>query len=185
MLLERFEENHKKKFDFFYLPIDYNVREGRYRTIATSVTPSSTSSTPNSLRTFTASFIIAPGKSSTPTRSVKSAMQGSREQPNCSTTLSTLTCCSRRRSVIVLWSESSPWRITSKVLWTSRRRDRAVALRARRESRVATNTKNDRVFGLSGLSPKHNISVYRIKIRSLTRGNLNLNCFCFHVLWPS
>ena len=25
MLLERFEENHKKKFDFFYLPIDYNV----------------------------------------------------------------------------------------------------------------------------------------------------------------
>jgi hypothetical protein len=35
MLLERFEENHKKKFDFFYLPIDYNVRAGRSRTIAT------------------------------------------------------------------------------------------------------------------------------------------------------
>lgn len=25
MLLELFEKNHKKKFDFFYLPIDYNV----------------------------------------------------------------------------------------------------------------------------------------------------------------
>ncbi len=26
MLLELFEKNHKKKFDFFYLPIDYNVK---------------------------------------------------------------------------------------------------------------------------------------------------------------
>lgn len=26
MLLQLFEKNHKKKFDFFYLPIDYNVR---------------------------------------------------------------------------------------------------------------------------------------------------------------
>ena len=25
MLLEMFEKNHKKKIDFFYLPIDYNV----------------------------------------------------------------------------------------------------------------------------------------------------------------
>lgn len=25
MLLELFEQEHKKKFDFFYLPIDYNV----------------------------------------------------------------------------------------------------------------------------------------------------------------
>jgi len=32
MLLELFEKNHKKKFDFFYLPIDYNVSLVLYRT---------------------------------------------------------------------------------------------------------------------------------------------------------
>jgi hypothetical protein len=34
MLLKRFEVNHKKKFDFFYLPIDYNVNIFLHRIIA-------------------------------------------------------------------------------------------------------------------------------------------------------
>lgn len=34
MLLELFEKNHKKKFDFFYLPIDYNVIKYLFRIIA-------------------------------------------------------------------------------------------------------------------------------------------------------
>ena len=34
MLLELFEKNHKKKFDFFYLPIDYNVLIILFRIIA-------------------------------------------------------------------------------------------------------------------------------------------------------
>jgi hypothetical protein len=38
MLLDLFEKNHKKKFDFFYLPIDYNVPLYLFRTIATSAT---------------------------------------------------------------------------------------------------------------------------------------------------
>lgn len=40
MLLEQFEENHKKKFDFFYLPIDYNVTLLLLRTTVTLATPS-------------------------------------------------------------------------------------------------------------------------------------------------
>ena len=34
MLLDLFEKNHKKKFDFFYLPIDYTVNFNIFRTIA-------------------------------------------------------------------------------------------------------------------------------------------------------
>ena len=40
MLLRRIEGGHRRKFDFFYLPIDYNVRVRGLRTIATSATPS-------------------------------------------------------------------------------------------------------------------------------------------------
>lgn len=35
MLLKRFEQNHKKKFDFFYLPVDYTVIILLYRIIVT------------------------------------------------------------------------------------------------------------------------------------------------------
>ena len=40
MLLSQFEINHKKKFDFFYLPVDYSVPHLPYRTTATLATPS-------------------------------------------------------------------------------------------------------------------------------------------------
>lgn len=49
MLLELFEQNHNRRFDFFYLPIDYNVACPSIRITATWGTPSSTSSTPNLL----------------------------------------------------------------------------------------------------------------------------------------
>ena len=65
MLLELFEKNHKKKFDFFYLPIDYNVLLWPLRTTATWVTPSSTSSAPSSSLTSTASSTSASGTAST------------------------------------------------------------------------------------------------------------------------
>jgi len=40
MLLELFELNHKKKFDFFYLPIDYSVKRYAFRTTAMWAMPS-------------------------------------------------------------------------------------------------------------------------------------------------
>ena len=44
MLLSKINENHKDKYDFFYLPIDfkvyYNSLTSEYRTSAMQVTPS-------------------------------------------------------------------------------------------------------------------------------------------------
>jgi hypothetical protein len=40
MLLELFEVNHKKKFDFFYLPIDYSVISYTFRITVMSDMPS-------------------------------------------------------------------------------------------------------------------------------------------------
>jgi hypothetical protein len=88
MLLERFEENHKKKFDFFYLPIDYNVLGLLLRTTATWATLSSISSIPSSSRTSTGSSITRHGRNSTHRRCVRCATRVSRVRRSCSTTSS-------------------------------------------------------------------------------------------------
>ena len=73
MLLELFEKNHKKKFDFFYLPIDYNVDLCLFRTIVMLATLLSTSSIQSSLLTSIRIFIRESGTSSTLSKSVKYA----------------------------------------------------------------------------------------------------------------
>ena len=96
MLLDLFKK-HKKKFDFFYLPIDYNVPSNAFRTTATWAMPSSTSSAAPSSPIFTASSTGASGTSSTRLRCAKCGTPVSRALPSWSITLSTPMCCSRRR----------------------------------------------------------------------------------------
>ena len=64
LLLDLFKK-HKKKFDFFYLPIDYNVLSSPLRTTATWAMPSSTSSAASSSPISTVSFTGVGGTSST------------------------------------------------------------------------------------------------------------------------
>jgi hypothetical protein len=71
LLLELFNKNHKKKIDFFYLPIDYKVIFLSFsRIIVMLATLSSTSFIQSSLSTFTLSSITKSGNYSTPKRFV-------------------------------------------------------------------------------------------------------------------
>ena len=90
MLLELFEKNNRKKFDFFYLPIDYNVSFYLFRIIVMSDMPLSILFTPNLYKTFTENSTTESGIDSTQLRFAKYATLGYKEQPSCSITLSTL-----------------------------------------------------------------------------------------------
>ena len=103
MLLELFEQNHNRRFDFFYLPIDYNVACPSIRITATWGTPSSTSSTPNLLSISTNNFTTVSGTDSTPSKCAKFAMQGFKEQLSWNTTSSTQMCSSSVNGVFVLF----------------------------------------------------------------------------------
>jgi len=89
MLLELFEKNHKKKFDFFYLPIDYNVIFYLFRITATLDTLSWTSFTPNLLEIFTRNSIKENGTSSIQSKFVRSVTPVFRAQLNWNTTSNT------------------------------------------------------------------------------------------------
>lgn len=90
MLLELFEKNHKKKFDFFYLPIDYNVFMLRLRTTAMLVMLSSILSIRNSSRSFTKNSTTTNGTNLIQLKFAKSVMQGYKERPSLNTILNTL-----------------------------------------------------------------------------------------------
>ena len=97
MLLDLFEIRHKKKFDFFYLPIDYTVNIFLFRITATSVMLFSTLSAPSSLQIFIEIFILKIGLSLIQIRSAKSATLGFKELHNSKTILSTLMWFNKRR----------------------------------------------------------------------------------------
>lgn len=90
MLLELFEKNNRKKFDFFYLPIDYNVCYYLFRIIVMSDMPLSTLYTPSLSRISTESSIMQNGIDSTQLKFAKYATQGYKEQHNWSTIFNTL-----------------------------------------------------------------------------------------------
>ena len=90
MLLELFENNNRKKFDFFYLPIDYNVSFYLFRIIVMSDMPLSILFTPNLYRISIENSITENGIDSTQLRFVKYVTLGYKEQLNWSTILSTL-----------------------------------------------------------------------------------------------
>jgi len=102
MLLELFEKNHKKKFDFFYLPIDYNVNVVLFRTTVMLAMLFLISSIISLSLTSTGSFTRGSGTSSTQSRCVKCAMRVSKAQRSCRTTSSIRMCCSRRIVVLDL-----------------------------------------------------------------------------------
>ena len=89
MLLSIFEKNHKKKFDFFYLPIDYNVLIFLLRIAAMWATPSSTLLTQGSSVNSTKSSIRRSGTDSTQAKSARFATPESKELSNSRTTSST------------------------------------------------------------------------------------------------
>ena len=89
MLLSIFEKKHKKKFDFFYLPIDYNVLLFLFRTAATWATLSSTSLTQGSLELSTMISMRIDGTDSTPAKFVRSATPEFKEPFNSRITSST------------------------------------------------------------------------------------------------
>lgn len=99
MLLELFEKNHKKKFDFFYLPIDYNVHLCLLRIIVMLATLLLTSSIQSLLSISIKIFIKGNGTGSTQSKSVKYATLEFKELPNLKTTLNILTSCSREIAV--------------------------------------------------------------------------------------
>ena len=83
LLLELFNKNHKKKIDFFYLPIDYKVLFLSFsRIIAMLAMLFSTSSIPGSSSTFTLNFTTKSGNFSTPKKSAISATPASRAPTN-------------------------------------------------------------------------------------------------------
>lgn len=73
-------KDFKKKYDFFYLPIDYRVISLLFRINAMLVMLSSTSFTLNSLSNSTKSFISRNGRSSILKKYVRFAMRGFKEQ---------------------------------------------------------------------------------------------------------
>ena len=89
MLLQLFEKNHKKKFDFFYLPIDYNVDLNLFRIIAMLVTLFLTSFIPSLLLIFTKISTKENGTNSIQLRFAKYATPEFKELPNSKITLST------------------------------------------------------------------------------------------------
>lgn len=91
MLLELFEKNNRKKFDFFYLPIDYNVFIYLFRIIVMSDMPLSISSTPNLSKISIENSMIGNGIDSIQQRFVKCVTLGYKEQPNWNIILSTQT----------------------------------------------------------------------------------------------
>jgi len=102
MLLELFEKNHKKKFDFFYLPIDYNVSLVLYRTTVMLVMLFLISFILSLSLTFTESFTRGSGTSLTQSRFVKCVMLVSKVQPSSKITFSIRMYCSRRIVVLDL-----------------------------------------------------------------------------------
>ena len=84
MLLDLFEKKHKKKFDFFYLPVDYNVLLILFRIVVMLVMLSSTLSTSNSSLISIKTFTCENGKNSTLTKCVKFAMRESKAPPSSS-----------------------------------------------------------------------------------------------------
>jgi hypothetical protein len=82
MLLELFEKNHKKKFDFFYLPIDYNVNFISFRIIAMSDMPFLILYIQNLLVISIKNFMNKNGINSIQLKFAKFAMQGFKEQLN-------------------------------------------------------------------------------------------------------
>lgn len=109
MLLELFEKNHKKKFDFFYLPIDYNVPFPLSRITAMSVMRFWISFTPNLSSIFTDNFTEGSGIGLILLKFVKSGMPEFKERLSCSTTSSTQTFFSKKINVSVLLLGSNPW----------------------------------------------------------------------------
>jgi hypothetical protein len=124
MLLELFEKNHKKKFDFFYLPIDYNVFMLRLRTTAMLVMLSSILSIRNSSRSFTKNSTTTNGTNLIQLKFAKSVMQGYKERPSLNTILNTLMSSIKKINAIDLSLVLSLWLITSIHLFANRGKDR-------------------------------------------------------------
>jgi hypothetical protein len=124
MLLELFEKNHKKKFDFFYLPIDYNVFMLRLRTTAMLVMLSSILSIRNSSRSFTKNSTTTNGTNLIRLKFAKSVMQGYKERPSLNTILNTLMSSIKKINAIDLSLVLSLWLITSIHLFANRGKDR-------------------------------------------------------------
>ncbi len=82
MLIRLFERGYRRKFDFFYMPIDYNVHMSLSRTTVMWAMPSSTSLAASSYRSSTCSSTTIAGTSSTPTRSATFATHASRALPS-------------------------------------------------------------------------------------------------------
>ena len=91
MLLDLYGARYKKKFDFFYLPIDYNVSIFIFRIAATSGMLFSTLSAPSLLQIFIENFILADGPGLIQLRSAMYATLGFKEQHNSKIILSILT----------------------------------------------------------------------------------------------
>jgi hypothetical protein len=124
MLLELFEKNHKKKFDFFYLPIDYNVFMLRLRTTAMLVMLSSILSIRNSSRSFTKNSTTTNGTNLIRLKFAKSVMQGYKERPSLNTILNTLMSSIKKINAIDLSLVLSLWLITFIHLFANRGKDR-------------------------------------------------------------
>ena len=103
MLLDLFEKNHKKKFDFFYLPIDYTVHIFLFRIIAMSVMLFWTSYIPNSSSTFIKNSIKEDGENSTLAKFVKSVMPEFKELLNCKITSNTQMFFNKGKEDSDLW----------------------------------------------------------------------------------
>ena len=124
MLLELFEKNHKKKFDFFYLPIDYNVFMQRLRITVMLVMHSSILSIRNSSRSSTRNFITINGINLIRRRFAKFAMQEFKGQPSLNTILNTLMSSIKKISAIDLLLVSSLSLITFIHLFANKEKDK-------------------------------------------------------------